>query len=313
MIPTQVTVFGASGFVGRNVVRRLAEAGIRVIAAQRNAAAAGFLRTLGEVGQVTPVSCDVTRADQVAAALAGSDAAVSLVGILFETRTRTFAALHAAAPETIARAAKTAGIGKLVHVSAIGADVAAASRYHQTKAMGEAACRGLLPQTVILRPSVIFGPDDDFFNRFAALARVAPALPLFGGGDTRFQPVYVGDVAEALFAGLSRDELAGRSFELGGPDRLSFRQTLELVLAESSRRRLLLPLPMALADIIGLAGDALAWCGITPPLTRDQARLLRTDNVVPEGADGLEALGITPTPAAAILPGYMGRHRPGGS
>lgn len=312
MTPGQVTVFGASGFVGRHVVRRLAAEGARVVAAQRDAEAAKFLVPMGDVGQVVPVSCNVPDRAAVERLLQGADAVVNLVGILYETGSQTFAHIHAAAPGIIAAAAAAAGIKRLVHVSALGADRASASAYARSKAAGEVAARKALPETVVLRPSVIFGAEDDFFNRFARLATISPVLPLFGGGRNRFQPVYVGDVADAVVTCLGRSGTAGRTFELGGPAVYSFRELMELILAETGRRRLLLPLPMAFADIIGAAGDALASLGIKPPLTRDQAVQLRIDNVVSPGAHGLGDLGIEPCAAEAVLPSYLDRYRRGG-
>ncbi|MDH3241089.1 MAG: complex I NDUFA9 subunit family protein [Alphaproteobacteria bacterium] len=303
----QVTVFGASGFVGRAVVERLGRTGARIIAAARHAEASRVLAALSAEADVVPADCDVTDPDRVAFLLDGSDAAVNLVGILHESPGRAFQALHADAPGVIAAAAAAAGVARFVHVSAIGADVTSPSKYLSSKGRGEAAAWAAFPDTTVLRPSVIFGPNDSFFNRFDAMARLSPALPLFGGGANLFQPVYVGDVAEAVFAALTGDGTQGRAFELGGPDVASFRDLMETLLEQSGRRRLLLPLPMVLADLIGLAGDGLAALGLTPPLTRDQTRMLRTDNVVGEGADGLEALGIEPTPMGAILPAYLGR------
>lgn len=312
MVPKQITVFGASGFVGRHVVRRLAAAGARIVAAERDAEGASFLRTMGDVGQVVPVSCNIKDENRVAAVLEGSDAAVNLVGILFETRRQRFTDIHAVAPGFIAAAVARTGMDRVVHISAIGADAASASGYARTKAEGEAAARAALPQTVILRPSIIFGPEDSFFNRFAALARFTPALPLFGGGRNRFQPVYVGDVAEAVMTCLTRRDLAGRTFELGGPRCYTFRELMELIAAETGRRRLLVPLPLALADIIGLAGDVAARLGITPLLTRDQAELLRIDNVVGADASGFADLGIKPCAVEAVVPSYLRRYRRGG-
>jgi NADH dehydrogenase len=312
MAPRQVTVFGGSGFIGRHLVHRLAAAGCRVVAAVRRPEAADFLRPMGDVGQVVPLRCDVRDAAAVARALEGADAAVNLVGILFETRRRRFADLHGAAPGIIAGAVAARGLGAFVQVSAIGADPHAPSAYGRTKAQGEAAAREGFGGTTVMRPSVVFGPEDDFFNRFAALARVSPVLPLFGGGTNLFQPVYVCDVAEAIWQALSRRGARGRTFELGGPKVYSFHEIMALILAEIGRRRLLVPLPMAVADVIGLGGDVLAALGVTPPLTRDQARLLRTDNVVAEGAAGLAELGIRPTAAELILPTYLDRFRPAG-
>lgn len=307
MALSQVTVFGASGFVGRAVVERLSRAGARVIAASRHAEASRALSVLSAEGDVVPADCDVLDGDRVAFLLDGSDAAVNLVGILYESPGRSFERLHGEAPGLIAAAAKSAGVERFVQISAIGADVTSKSRYQATKGRGETAAWSALPGTVVLRPSIIFGPNDGFFNRFNAMARISPVLPLFGGGGNLFQPVYVGDVAEAVYAALTGDDVAGRAFELGGPERASFRELMELLLAETGRRRLLLPLPMALADILGFFGAGLAMLGLEPPLTLDQARLLRSDNVVHEDAEGIEALGITPTPMGAILPAYLGR------
>ncbi len=307
MVPSQVTVFGASGFLGRHVVRRLATAGCRVVAAVRDTGAAAMLQPMGNVGQIMPLRCDVRDPALVARALEGSEAAVNLVGILYETRRTRFDDLHGTAPGIIAKAATAAGTGALVHVSAVGAAPDAAARYAISKAAGEAALRAGFPAATIFRPSVVFGPEDDFFNRFAALARLSPVLPLFGGGHNRFQPVYVADVAEAVFRALTVRALRGRTFELGGPRVYSFREVLALILAVTGRDRILMPLPMALADVIGRVGDVVAWCGLPPALTSDQARLLRSDSVVT--GEGFEALGIRPTAAEAILPGYLDRFR----
>jgi NADH dehydrogenase len=307
MGPRQVTVFGASGFIGRHVVRRLAADGARIVAAVRDPVAADFLRPMGDVGQIAPLACDVRNPDLVARALRGSDAAVNLVGILFETRRIRFDAIHGEAPGIIARAAAAAGVKALVHISAIGAGPAAGSDYGRSKGAGEAALRADFPEAVILRPSIVFGPEDNFFNRFAALARISPVLPLFGGGTTRFQPVYVCDVAEAVARGLARHDLRGRTFELGGPHIRTFRALLEDILEVTGRQRGLLSLPMALADLIGYAGDLVAWFGIKPMLTRDQARQLRRDNVA--SGDGFDALGIRPTAMDVILPDYLDRFR----
>ncbi len=307
MGPRQVTVFGASGFIGRNVVRRLAAGGARVIAAVRDPERAAFLRTMGDVGQVAAVLCDVTDPGLVARALAGADGAVNLVGVLYPSGRNSFARVHAGAPGIIAAAAAAAGVRSFVHVSAIGADPAATSSYARTKGEGEAAARAAFPGVTVLRPSVVFGPEDDFFNRFAALARLSPLLPLFGGGTNRFQPVYVGDVAAAVEGALTRPDLRGGTFELGGPRVYTFAEIMELILAETGRRRILLPLPMKLADVIGWFGDIGARLGLPPVLTRDQARLLRSDNVAT--GPGLEALGIQPTAAEVVLPGYLDRFR----
>jgi uncharacterized protein YbjT (DUF2867 family) len=310
MGPSQVTIFGASGFVGRHVVGRFAAQGWRVVAAVRDPEGAGFLKPMGDVGQVVPVNCDIRDPAQVARALGGSTAAVNLVGILYETRSNRFADLHGTAPGIIAGAVAEAGLRSFVHVSAIGADADAPASYAQTKAAGEQAARGAFADTVILRPSVVFGPEDAFFNRFAALARLAPALPLFGGGHNKFQPVYVCDVADAVFEAAIKSAHKGHTYELGGPHIYTFQELMELVLAVIERRRGLLSLPMALADLIGRFGDIGAWFGIPPQLTRDQAQLLRIDNVAK--GPGFEAFAIRPTAAEAILPGYLDRFRKAG-
>lgn len=299
------TVFGGSGFIGRYVVKRLAEAGFIVRVAVRDPEAALFLKPMGGVGQVVPMACDVTKPALVAAAVAGAEVVVSLVGILFESRTNSFAATQAEAPGTIARAAAAAGVRRLVHVSALGADAASDSLYARSKAEGEQAVLAAFPAATILRPSLVFGPEDGFFNRFAAMAGLSPVLPLVGGGQTRFQPVYVGDVADAVMAALARDEAMGRTYELGGPKTYTFRELMEFILATIGRRRHLVPLPWRLAMLQGRLGEFLP----TPPITRDQVRLLRRDSVVAAGAPGLAELGIAPHAIEAIVPSYLARYR----
>ncbi|MCS7266527.1 MAG: complex I NDUFA9 subunit family protein [Geminicoccaceae bacterium] len=295
-----VTVFGGAGFIGRHLVRRLAARGAVIRVPTRSPEAAVHLLPMGEVGQIVLVRFAEDEA-AIRRLVAGAWAVVNLVGILFERRAGDFERVHAKLPETIARAAAEAGVERLVHVSAIGADPASASRYAQTKARGEAAVRAAFPRAAILRPSIVFGPEDNFFNRFAAMARIAPALPLVGGGATRFQPVYVGDVAEAVVRALERPEHDGRVFELGGPKVYTFRELLEYTLKVTGRRRLLLPLPFPLARALARILELLP----TPPLTRDQVTLLERDNVVAAGMPGLEALGVAPTPLEAVVPGYL--------
>lgn len=299
------TVFGGSGFIGRYVVKRLAEAGFIVRVAVRDPEAALFLKPMGGVGQVVPMACDVTKPALVAAAVAGAEVVISLVGILFESRTNSFAATQAEAPGTIARAAAAAGVRRLVHVSALGADAASDSLYARSKAEGEQAVLAAFPAATILRPSLVFGPEDGFFNRFAAMAGLSPVLPLVGGGQTRFQPVYVGDVADAVMAALARDEAMGRTYELGGPKTYTFRELMEFILATIGRRRHLVPLPWGLAMLQGRLGEFLP----TPPITQDQVRLLRRDSVVAAGAPGLAELGIAPHAIEAIVPSYLARYR----
>jgi uncharacterized protein YbjT (DUF2867 family) len=305
----RVTVLGASGFVGRYIVKRLAKRGIVVAAVSRHATRAGFLRPMGDVGQIALLDAGVADETRLAAAVAGADAVVSAVGILYERGQQRFDLVHHRGPALLARLAAAAGVKRFVHISAIGADAASPAAYARSKAAGEAAVRAAFPEATILRPSVVFGPEDDFFNRFASLARFAPALPLIGGGRTRFQPVYVGDVADAVMAALEQPAASGRTYELGGPEVLSFKALMELVLRETGRRRALVDLPFGLA----LPEAAfLEWLP-RPPLTRDQVRMLRRDNVVASDAPGFADLGISPTALELVLPGYLARFRRGGA
>jgi NADH dehydrogenase len=302
-----VTVFGGTGFLGRHTVRALAKAGWRIKVAARRPARGFFLRPLGQVGQIDFVKCDISDAESVAAAIAGCDAVVNLCGILFQ-RGQTFEDVQADGPANVGAAAAKADVKALVHVSAIGADSESASEYAVTKAEGEARLREAFPAATILRPSIIFGPEDAFFNKFAEMARFLPALPLIGGGKTLFQPVFVGDVAAAIVTALDSDATRARTYELGGPTIYSFRQILQLILAETGRSRILLPMPFALAAIKAFFLQFLP----NPPLTPDQVKLLRHDNIVAPGALGLADLGITPTTVEAEIPAYLWRYRPKG-
>jgi uncharacterized protein YbjT (DUF2867 family) len=304
----RVTVFGGAGFLGRTIVYELARRGARVTVGCRDVERAKFLKTMGVVGQVTPVKADVTNAGQVARAAENADLVVSLVGILFQSGGNTFDAVQASGPGVIARAAADAGASRLVHVSAIGADAEATSNYARSKAIGEASVREAFPAATILRPSIIFGPDDSFFNKFAALAGIAPFLPLIGGGHTRFQPVFVQDVAGAAIAALENGDAAGKTYELGGPSVYTFRQLMELMMAHTQRSRPLVHVPFWLASLEAGFLELLP----KPLLTRDQVELLKSDNVVSEGALGLSNLGIEATPCETVLPTYLDRFRPGG-
>lgn len=299
------TVFGGSGFIGRYVVKRLAERGYIVRVAVRDPEGALFLKPMGVPGQIVPVGVSVTDDSGVAAVVSGTEIVVNLVGILHETRKATFTAIQGEAPGRIGRAAAAAGARALVQLSAIGADAASPSAYARTKAEGEQAVRRAFPAATVLRPSIVFGPEDGFFNRFAALAQFVPALPLYGGGETKFQPVYVGDVADAVMAALDRADAAGRTYELGGPRIYSFRELLAYILKVTGRRRLLLPLPWSVGRIQARLFELLP----NPPLTRDQLLLLQKDNVVAPGALTLVDLGIQPKAVEAIVPGYLGRFR----
>lgn len=304
----RVTVFGGSGFVGRYVVERLADAGATVVVAVRDPERAKYLRPLGDVGQISPVRVDLTDETTVQAAVRGADTVVNLVGILFESGRQTFRRCHVDGPALLAGASKTGGVQHFVHISAIGADAAAPSEYARSKAAGEMAVRLAFPEATILRPSIVFGPEDGFFNRFAGLARLLPALPLYGGGRTRFQPVYVCDLAAAILAAARVSDAAGKVYEIGGPRTYTFAELMRVTLAEIRRRRLLVPLPFAIGAIQAAIFELLP----NPPLTRDQLRQLRRDNVVASGALTLADLGIAPTALESILPTYLARYRPGG-
>ena len=311
-LPGLVTVFGGSGFVGTQVVRALARKGWRIRVAVRTPASAVDLKVMGDVGQIQPVRCDITNADDVAHALRGANAAVNLVGLLFETPGRGFQTAHVDGTRNIAEACVAAGVGRLVQMSAIGADVHSDAEYGRTKGEAEAEVRRIKPDAVILRPSIVFGNGDGFLNRFASMATMSPALPLIGGGETKFQPVWVGDVAEAVARSVTRDDAAGRTFELGGPDVWSFKDILTYILRETGRRRLLAPLPFFAAEAIGSLAQITAVVGIPPMLTHDQVLMLKTDNVMANGAEGLSALGIEATGLEAIAPSYLWRYRRGG-
>lgn len=304
----RVTVFGGSGFIGRYVVERLADQDAVVTVAVRDPEKAKFLRPLGQVGQIAPVAVNIRDTMAVAEALAGADAVINLVGILYEHGRQTFKAVHADAPAAIARAAAAAGVARLVHLSAIGASSTAASEYQRSKAAGEDAVREHFPSATILRPSVVFGPEDGFFNLFGALTRMLPALPLYGGGKTRFQPVYVGDVAAAVVNALADPATAGKTYELGGPSIYTFAELMTIVLAQTGRRRLLVPVPFCVGEIQGTILGLLP----KPPLTRDQIISLKSDNVVGDGALTLADLGLQPTALEAIVPTYLRRYRRGG-
>jgi uncharacterized protein YbjT (DUF2867 family) len=307
-----ITIYGGSGFIGRHVVRAIAKTGARMRVAVRRPELAGHLQPLGGVGQINAVQANVRFPDSLLAAADGADAVVNLVGILFPSGKQSFKAVQDEGARHVAEAARAAGAKALVHVSAIGANPHSPSIYARTKAAGETAVKEVYREAVILRPSVVFGPEDDFFNRFAALARIAPALPLIGGGKTRFQPVFVGDVAKAVIAGLTGNAKPGSPYELGGPEILTLKEVMQRVLAYTMRKRLLVPLPFWLAKLQAAFLQLLP----KPLLTIDQVRLLQTDNVVSEEARKerrtLEGLGIEPVAIAAVVPTYLEQFRPRG-
>ena len=309
-----VTVFGGSGFVGAQVVRTLAKQGFRVRAAMRRPERGYRLRMLGDVGQIELAQANVRMPASVARALDGAQACVNLVGLLSERGRQRFQSVHAMGARTVAEAAAAQGVNRFVQVSALGASPDALSKYARTKAEGEAAVREQVPSATVLRPSIVFGPGDGFFNRFARMATaspVGPVLPLIGGGKTLFQPVFVGDVAAAVARCVADPALAGQTFELGGPGVFTFEALMRLMLKAIDRQGLLVPVPFPIAAFLGVGGDLQAML-MEPILTTDQVATLRTGNVVSPGAAGLEALGVTPTALEAILPSYLSRYRKGG-
>jgi uncharacterized protein YbjT (DUF2867 family) len=307
-VDTLITVYGGSGFLGRHVIRALCKRGYRIRVAVRRPELAGHLQPLGRVGQIHAVQANLRYPGSVEAAARGADVLINLVGILFERGRQRFDAVQAFGAESVALAA-SAYAAQLVHVSAIGADENATSSYARAKGIGEKLVFAARPAATVLRPSVVFGPEDDFFNRFAALAKFAPALPLVGGGHTRFQPVYVGDVAAAVVEAVEGRAKSGSIYELGGPEVKTFKELLQYVLTVTGRKRPLVPLPFALAELQAWFLQFLP----KPPLTPDQVELLKTDNVVSDAAkrEGrtLEGLGIAPVAMEAIAPTYLWRFR----
>ena len=306
-----VTVFGGSGFVGRHLIRRIAKSGATVRIVSRHPDQGNFLKTAGSVGQIASLAADVKNDESVARVIQGSDIVINLIGALYETAPWSFEAVHVEAPARIARIAKAAGVRSLVHVSALGADENSASIYARSKAAGERRVLEAFPEATILRPSIVFGPEDRFFNKFAAMAQIMPALPLIGGGETKFQPVYVGDLADAVVAALETDAAKGRIFELGGPRTYSFKELMQLMLQEIRRKRYLMPLSWGLSETLGRIFEKIPF--IAPLLTRDQVELLKKDNVVSPGAPGFKELGITElTSCEVMLPTYLHRFIVGG-
>jgi NADH dehydrogenase len=316
-----VTVFGGGGFLGCHVVRALAKDGWLVRVAVRRPDLAFHLQPSGNVGQITAVQANLRYPDSIAAALRNADAAVNLVGILREQGRQTFDAVHRESAANVAAAVRDAGIEHFVQISALGADSSSASAYARSKAAGESAVLAALPGAIILRPSVVFGPEDHFFNRFAALANISPVVPLIGGGVTKLQPVYAGDVAKAVAAGVNGTAAAGTTYELGGPEVRSLREIIEFILAETGRKRFLLTLPFGPARGFGEVNELLAklTLGLMPEdfvLTTDQVKLLQQDNIVSAAATSerrtLNGLGIAAESFEAVVPAYLLRYRKGG-
>ncbi len=307
-----ITVFGGSGFIGRHVVRALARQGFRIRAAVRRPDLAYHLQPLGDVGQIHAVQANLRYPASIKAALEGADAVVNLVGIMNETGRQTFDGVHAFGAQAVAKATAERGLDKLVHLSALGADENSKSIYSRSKAEGEKLIREAVSTACILQPSVVFGPEDKFFNLFAGLARISPVLPLIGGGQTKFQPLYVGDLADAVVACLKEKTAAGQTYELGGPEVLTLQQCMEFILATIDRKRLLVPLPFAVARFQAQFLNLLP----NPLLTPDQVELLKHDNVVSAQAvlqnRSLEALGIEGHSVETMVPPYLARFRRAG-
>jgi uncharacterized protein YbjT (DUF2867 family) len=305
---TLVTVFGGSGFLGRHVVRALANRGYRIRVAVRRPELCGHLRPMGKVGQIHAVQANLRYPDSVAAAVRDADAVIDLVGILFERGNQRFDAVMVTGAEAVAKSAAAVG-ASLVHVSAIGADPKSPSHYARAKGQGEARVLAAQSDAIVMRPSIVFGPEDDFFNRFAALARLSPALPLPGGGTSRMQPVFAGDVGEAIARAVDGDLRPGTIYELGGPEVRTFKELMQFVLATAQRRRLLVPVPFALLKLQAM----FLQFAPKPPITPDQVELLKIDNVVSDAAKRdrrtLEGLGIIPESIEAIVPTYLWRFR----
>jgi NADH dehydrogenase len=307
-----ITIIGGSGFLGRHIVRALARRGYRVRVACRRPDLAGHLQPLGNTGQIMTVQANVRYPASLAAACEGAYAVINLTGVLYSAGAQSFDAVHSFGAEASAKAARAAKARLFIQMSAIGADANSSAAYARSKAEGEARARAAFPGAIVLRPSIVFGPEDSFFNRFAAMARVAPFLPLIGGGETKFAPVFAGDVAEAVVRLVDKGEADGQTYELGGPEVLSFRQLLQFTLDTIGRNRLLLSLPWGVAKLQA----ALMGLLPRPPLTMDQVELLKSDNVVSAEARRenrtLEGLGITPQGIEAIVPAYLYRYRKAG-
>ena len=307
-----VTIIGGSGFIGRHIVRSLAQRGYRVRVACRRPDLAGHVQPLGTPGQVMPVQANVRYPASLAAACDGATAVINLTGVLVSRGAQSFDAIHVFGAEASARAAKNAKAKVFIQMSALGANASSKSEYARTKAAGEAKAKATFPGAIILRPSIVFGPEDNFFNQFAGLSRLAPALPLIGGGMTKFTPLFAGDLAEAIAILIDRGEASGQTLELGGPEVFTFKQLMEFTLETIGRKRLLVPVPWIIAKIMGTLMGYLPGA----PLTADQVELLKTDNVVSEAATSesrdLASLGITAQSIQGIVPSYLYRYRKAG-
>ncbi len=306
-----ITIFGGSGFIGRYVVQKLVQEGALLRIAVRHPDQVQQLKPMGQVGQITPIRVDVTDKKSITDAIGSADVVINLMGILYERGPQTFAAVHVQAPQNIAQVAKKKGVQQLIHISAIGANPSSASKYAASKGLGEKHLKTTFTGAIIVRPSVVFGPEDKFLNRFAQMAVYFPALPLFGGGKAKIQPVYVGDVAEAIVrlvkseGKVSHSPYRGKIFELGGPHTYTWKQIWQFVLAQTRRRRMLVSLPYSLGVCVG---KILQWLP-QPPLTADQVKLLRQDNIVASKSLTFKSLDITPTAMELLAPEYLKRYR----
>ena len=307
MTPSPVTVFGGAGFVGRYIVRQLIETGATVRVAGRYPDHGLFLKTMGEVGQISLVHANLLDEGSVVEATKGAVSVVNSVGILFERGRQNFDDIHVEGAKRIAAASQANGVDRVIHISAIGAEQGSSAKYARSKAAGEVAMRERFPGSTILRPSVVFGPEDDFFNRFAGLARILPVMPLLQG-STKFQPIYVSDLAKAVVAALNRPSSSGQTYELGGPEVYQFREIMELVFEHTGRNRMLLSVPSSMVAPLATIFE----CFPKPPVTRDQLRLMQNDNVVGRNVKNILDLGIQVTPLEVVLPTYLTRFKRGG-
>lgn len=307
-----VTVFGGTGFVGRQVVRALARKGLRVRAAARNPGQGYRLRMLGDVGQIEVVQANVRDAESVARALDGAEGCINLVGVMHESGPQKFQSVHIDAARQVAEAAKAAGASRFVQISAVGADANSPSAYARSRAQGEEAVKAAFPGATVIRSSIVFGPEDDFFNRFGRMAALTPLVLPVVGENTKVQPIFVGDLGDAIANAIVDPATQATTFEVGGPRAYTFREIMQQILDVTGRKRTLVPLPFGVAGLIGAVGGLTAVVGIKPMLTSDQVELLKIDNVPAEGAPGLRELGVEPTTVEAVIPTYLYRYRRGG-
>lgn len=296
-----VTIFGGSGFIGSYVVQKLAKLGYRIKVVCRSKESAKHLRVFGPTGKVVGIACDITDKKAVIEAVRGSDIVINLIGILYPQNGHGFAAIHAHAAERIAKESANAGVKRFIHVSALGVNHNPQSRYARSKYNGEQAVQAAFPHATVLRPSVVFGREDNFINMFASMARISPVLPLIGGGKTRFQPVYVGDVADAIVMACSRKRMVGMCYELGGPDVMTFKEIVQFILKTMHKKRVLLTVPFGLAKFKAMFLELLPH----PMLTRDQVILLKSDNVVSPEMAGFADIDIQPKSMKVIVPDYL--------